>query len=87
MCMEGGSTEEARILKLTERVNSALSALRAKLEASFENLPSPPQDDKVTERAQHSNVLDDIADNLRQALNRVESLEAFVTDKVIKKIH
>ena len=82
----GASVEEAKILKLTERLNSTLSSLRNKLEASFENLPQPPTAEESPKTA-HANVLDDIAGNLHQSLGSVELLEAFVVDKIIRKIH
>jgi len=82
----GASVEETKILKLTEKLNSTLNSLRNKLEASFENLPSPPTAEE-SPKTTHANVLDDIAGNLHQSLKSVESLEAFVVDKIIHKIH
>lgn len=81
----GASKQEAAILELTEELIKLIESTQTRLDSSFERSSQPTAEGEG--RPTIPNVLDEISDNLRLAIARVQKMHEFIVHAVIHKVH
>ena len=83
--MSEPTTKEATILDLSVQLMVVANELQATLDKRFKRNPID-KESSAPESPQQDNVLDEINQNLRGALNHYHSLSVYINSEVLPKI-